>query len=1004
MVTVSDKTTVADQDWLVRRIDGILRAAERLPRPTTRALMVFRPFRGDGPGWYSATGELSPSQVEALPRATLAQGEGERARLFDVLESRIDDEQILLRASSCAPREPLTLRVPTRNHRQELEGIARGLRNHRCNPLLAHFVRQSLSTLPTPNDRLPLSGNVNRDGQPCGWSALLPAQRRAVVACCSEGLHMVWGPPGTGKTHVIATAIAHLTAHGQRVLLVSNTNIAVDNALQQALTRMPDGCGAAIRVGTIHLPQLARQEEVNLDKLVEARQSTRRKRIEQLQNRMFELVLANESMAQKQKLLVGFDVPAYRRAVKRIDRSARHEQTLQAADRADADRAGAAQDLNRYEQEYLSLDCWRAKKIRNSILTDLHRTEEALENHLASPWCSRMLHRSAVTRLRQTRTALLDRLLRAEQTWKTAVEVARRKGADPDPVPAPVSALIDAGLKDARQRLREAEKRRKSSRRDIERMTAAGLATPEDQVLVSDEASLWDLHRRLPELQKQVEARQQERARLKQQCDTEESQLNKERQIIEKEIVSNASVVATTLTQTALRQWMTEVPFDHVIIDEAAAAGLHQVMHAVGCAKTGAVLVGDYLQNGPIVENKERLDRHTAELFATGCFTFFKITDPRQASNVPGCVVLTDQFRFGPALTELANRVAYRNVLRTAGRNESELVVVTVDGLPETLRTVYRSGKSAGWWVIGTLLARALAEHHQDGGAQDAFGVVVPYRAQQESTREAFQDSSLAKLTPVGTAHSFQGRQFDTVLADLVEDGQGWMAQAGLNGTDFGIGGVRVFNVAATRPRSRLYVLLSLGALRRAAGGPLAALRTMIDEGRATHIDAAALLGLSSREAVPEESIEAELLAALDPYVRVAGMYDEDAAIDEVRDRIERAERTIWCWCAWTGRYADGLVQALERAHHRGVEVHVMTRPPHQVTDKNRETLDGVTARLPRIVHIRDMHQKIVVVDRQWSVMGSMNMLSHGPTSSKRLRDIMITMDSARFAERLLHH
>ena len=48
------------------------------------------------------------------------------------------------------------------------------------------------------------------------------------------------------------------------------------------------------------------------------------------------------------------------------------------------------------------------------------------------------------------------------------------------------------------------------------------------------------------------------------------------------------------------------------------------------------------------------------------------------------------------------------------------------------------------------------------------------------------------------------------------------------------------------------------------------------------------------------------------------------------------------------------------------------------------------------------MHQKIVVVDRQWSIVGSMNMLSHGQTSAKRIRDVMFTMDGTRFAERLL--
>ena len=47
------------------------------------------------------------------------------------------------------------------------------------------------------------------------------------------------------------------------------------------------------------------------------------------------------------------------------------------------------------------------------------------------------------------------------------------------------------------------------------------------------------------------------------------------------------------------------------------------------------------------------------------------------------------------------------------------------------------------------------------------------------------------------------------------------------------------------------------------------------------------------------------------------------------------------------------------------------------------------------------MYQYIVVVDRQWSIVGSMNMLSHGQTSSRSIRDVMVTMDGARFAQQL---
>lgn len=88
-------------------------------------------------------------------------------------------------------------------------------------------------TLPPPDDSL---GDLN------------PEQQQAVLL----GLHatgpvVIQGPPGTGKTAVIAELVAQLLREGKRVLVVSNTHSAADNALARIVHR---GVRSVLRVGS----------------------------------------------------------------------------------------------------------------------------------------------------------------------------------------------------------------------------------------------------------------------------------------------------------------------------------------------------------------------------------------------------------------------------------------------------------------------------------------------------------------------------------------------------------------------------------------------------------------------------------------------------------------------------------------------------------------------------------------------------------------------------------
>jgi hypothetical protein len=56
-------------------------------------------------------------------------------------------------------------------------------------------------------------------------------QKSAVERSLGSEVFFIWGPPGTGKTTTISSIISHAFSDGKDILISSNTNVAVDNAI-----------------------------------------------------------------------------------------------------------------------------------------------------------------------------------------------------------------------------------------------------------------------------------------------------------------------------------------------------------------------------------------------------------------------------------------------------------------------------------------------------------------------------------------------------------------------------------------------------------------------------------------------------------------------------------------------------------------------------------------------------------------------------------------------------
>lgn len=83
----------------------------------------------------------------------------------------------------------------------------------------------------------PKSNGVHKLSLPATLASnrLSEEQRSVIEQACASEITFVWGPPGTGKTYVIAHLIAALVARGERVLMTSHTHAAVDQSIYETV-------------------------------------------------------------------------------------------------------------------------------------------------------------------------------------------------------------------------------------------------------------------------------------------------------------------------------------------------------------------------------------------------------------------------------------------------------------------------------------------------------------------------------------------------------------------------------------------------------------------------------------------------------------------------------------------------------------------------------------------------------------------------------------------------
>lgn len=494
-------------------------------------------------------------------------------------------------------------------------------------------------------------------------------------------------------------------------------------------------------------------------------------------------------------------------------------------------------------------------------------------------------------------------------------------------------------------------------------------------------------------------------------------QLNEQKekmQELEKQAIMNAKIVGATLAKSYLSETLRERKFDTVILDEASMASIPALWCASYLAENSIVIVGDFLQLPPIVF----ADTPMAQKWL-GKDIFYHSGMLEKARNKATCpenfVMLNNQFRMESDIADIANmyygaygglysddndefRVKDREKFyswysgKRTKRNvhliDTESLHAWVTGVPQGKGHSRLNCFSA---AVSVDLAFKFLENKLKNldpetarpEKEASVLIVAPYKphiarvnqlVDLEYHNRGFKEN--LNFIRAGTIHSFQGSEADIVIFDLVIDEPHWKANLFLTDKEVNENLRKMFNVAVTRAKFKLYIVGNFAyCQKRAKHNALSELLDkLIKKDKLVKVDAKSLLPdivfMRQSDFAFEGNLKGKHIVCT-----------EESFNDYFMADIKSFKKRLIVYSAFmTEARLSTLLPAFTDAIREGKQIIVVTKA---LSDRGKSELaqyqkceEELRTIGVNILHKKGMHEKLIFVDRDAVWIGSLNALS----------------------------
>lgn len=472
------------------------------------------------------------------------------------------------------------------------------------------------------------------------------------------------------------------------------------------------------------------------------------------------------------------------------------------------------------------------------------------------------------------------------------------------------------------------------------------------------------------------------------------AEINQQLDELQKRILSEASLIATTLTKTFVAKQFPDTPFDVLILDEASMAPLPHLYWAVSRCRGYITIVGDFLQLPPICISQEGMAQ---KWLGRSIFAVLDINGVKDAIKDQRVTLLDTQYRMAPEISLIPNQFFYQNKLidhlSTSNRrlddgvSKSPLVLIETASINPWCSRLSTGGR---FNLYNALLCCTLAKKIIPKISDSRIGIITPYAAQARLINKIAKDWEIIDRVRTSTVHRFQGGEESIIIFDTVE-GSGTRVAPMLDDKKPASDARLLLNVAITRAQNRFYLVGHTKHL-------LSDLHADSFLARIIHhfyVNAEKISSASLVDSYFSNDFERWADALLSTITNSAPAYshlytEKNFWAKFFQDIKTSKARLILLSPFLSVRRSSFFMDYFRAMKGRNIDIRVYTRPKNQQTGEMANQADIVIDQLRSIgvsvIERRSMHQKIAIIDDAVAWEGSLNILSHRDTEEHMRR------------------